>query len=49
MKKMMLLLVLVLLVGCEVGKLDPKRKKLYDLGSDICEREPSKCVNGVPW
>lgn len=49
MKKFALLMVLLLLAACEVGKLEPKREKLYDMGSDICERDPSKCIHGVPW
>lgn len=49
MKKTILIMLLVLLAGCEVGKLDPKREKLYDMGNDICERDPSRCIHGVPW
>lgn len=49
MKKVFLLILLLVLVGCEVGKLKPEREKLYKIGNDICERDPSKCINGVPW
>lgn len=42
-------MLLLLLAACEVGKLEPKREKLYNMGNDICEREPSRCVHGVPW
>lgn len=49
MRRVTVLLVLLLLTACEVGKLDPKREKLYTIGNDICERDPSKCIHGVPW
>lgn len=42
-------MLLLVLTGCEVGKLKPERERLYKIGNDICEREPSKCINGVPW
>ncbi len=49
MKKLVLLMFLLCLAGCEVGKLKPERQKLYTIGNDICDREPDKCINGIPW
>ena len=49
MKKAVILMVLLMLAACEVGKLEPKREKLYKMGNDICERDPSRCVHGIPW
>ena len=52
MKKFMgLLLILGVLAGCQikVGELPPERKKLYEMGNDICQKDPTRCVNGIPW
>lgn len=49
MKKALMIAILLMLTACEIGKLEPKREKLYTVGDDICEREPSKCIHGVPW
>lgn len=45
----MLLALLLALCGCEIGKLKPERQRLYDIGNDICEKDPSRCIEGVPW
>ncbi len=52
MKKIFgLMLFLSMLSACQikVGELTPERKKLYDMGNDICEKDPSRCINGIPW
>ena len=49
MNKFILILVLFLLAGCEVGKFTPERNKLYDHGKDICQTNPSRCINNYPW
>ena len=53
MKKFLLLLIIVAIASCsvEVGKVSPERKKLYDHNNnkEFCEKNPNKCVNGIPW
>lgn len=51
MKKYLLLLCLLVLWGCEVGKFAPEREKLHGLrnGNDICAQNPSRCIDGYPW
>ena len=51
MKKIILMVILLTLGGCEVGKFDPKREKLHDLrnNNDICIQNPKRCIDGYPW
>ena len=53
MKKLILSLMIAMLAACtiEVGKVKPERKELYDHNNnkEFCEKNPSKCVNGIPW
>lgn len=53
MRKLVLLFMITLLAACtvEVGKVKPERKALYDHNNnkEFCEKNPDKCVNGIPW
>lgn len=53
MRKLVLLFIITLLAACtvEVGKVKPERKALYDHNNnkEFCEKNPNKCVNGIPW
>lgn len=53
MKKLVLLFMLIMLTACaiEVGKVKKERKELYDHNNnkEFCEKNPNKCVNGIPW
>jgi hypothetical protein len=53
MRKLFLSLMIVMLAACtvEVGKVSPERKELYDHNNnkEFCEKNPDKCVNGIPW
>ena len=53
MKKAGLMILLLLLSACvvEVGNFPEKRIKLHEMGYDenYCERNPDRCVEGVPW
>ena len=49
MKKAILIALLLIISGCTVGELKPERQKLYDMGNDICDKDPSRCINGIPW
>lgn len=52
MKKIFLLIVMsVILYGCEVGNFSDKRNRLHEMNSDkeICEQHPERCVSGVSW
>lgn len=53
MKRFLLFLVMIILASCsvEIGKVTPERKQLYDHNNnqEFCEKNPDKCVNGIPW
>ncbi|MBR1600353.1 MAG: hypothetical protein IJ677_02110 [Alphaproteobacteria bacterium] len=54
MKKFMLFLMIITITACtavEIGKVSPERKQLYDHNNnkEFCEKNPDKCVNGIPW
>ena len=54
MKKTILFLLLVILAGCKcfvAGEISEERKRIYELGreADYCQKNPSRCINGVPW
>lgn len=52
MKKLLALMILIMAVSaCSivVGDFEPKREKLHKMGNDICEKDPSRCINGIPW
>lgn len=49
MKNLIALLLVIFIASCTVGELKADRKKLYEMGNDICEKDPSRCVNGIPW
>lgn len=52
MKKCLLLLAILILASCvEVGKFPEKRVKLHNMGNEdgYCEKNPSRCVEGVQW
>ena len=53
MRKLILFFMITLLAACtiEVGKVKPEKKELYDHNNnrEFCEKNPSKCVNGIPW
>ena len=45
---------LILLTACKgfvAGELSEERKRLYEAGNeaDYCEKNPNKCMKGVPW
>ena len=45
----MCLFLILALGACKVGELKPDRQKLYNMGNDICETHPDRCINGIPW
>lgn len=54
MKKAILFSLLILLAGCKcfvAGNLSEKRKHVYEVGNeqDYCEKNPDRCIKGVPW
>ncbi len=49
MRKFVCILLFLIISGCTVGELTPERKKLYDMGNDICQTKPERCINGIPW
>ena len=49
MKKALYLILLLAISACTVGELKPDRKKLYEMGNDICQTKPERCINGIPW
>ncbi|MDR1026100.1 MAG: hypothetical protein LBL47_01750 [Lactobacillus sp.] len=59
MKKLILFAVLFTIFGCnskgevnvvEVGKIPPEREALYEKRNyEICETNPERCYQGVPW
>lgn len=54
MRKIVVFLMMLLVAGCtmfEAGKVSDERKELYNRNNDreFCERNPDKCINGVPW
>ncbi len=50
MKKIFILFFILLLTACKVGEFSEKRNRLHDMNrTNICEKDPSRCINGVPW
>ncbi len=49
MKKYLLFTLLLMLCACKVGEFPPGRHEVYDLGRPDCEKQPERCINGVPW
>ncbi|MBP5215891.1 MAG: hypothetical protein J6039_04985 [Alphaproteobacteria bacterium] len=54
MKKIFLSLLFLAISGCtvlEAGKIKDERKELYDYNNnkEFCDKNPQKCVNGIPW
>ena len=49
MKKALCLILLLAISACTVGELKPDRQKLYEMGNDICQTKPERCINGIPW
>lgn len=55
MKKFILLVAIFTLFGCksnviEVGDFEEKRQSLHERHNyEICETQPERCINGVPW
>ena len=54
MKHFVLFSLLLMLCACQgivAGDLSEKRSRLYEVGNetDYCEKNPHKCVNGIPW
>ncbi len=51
MKKFFLVMLICAVSACSivVGDLEPKREKLHKMGNDICDKDPSRCINGIPW
>lgn len=51
MKRVLVALLLtVICCGCTVGEFDEKRNRLHNMGREgVCEQDPSRCVDGVPW
>ena|GEM_PF-2124185 len=47
----MLLLMFVMLsvVACQAGKLEPERQALYNKNVPNCSQNPERCINGYPW
>ncbi len=50
MKKLLIFTFVFVLFGCKVGEFPEERNKLHEAnGYNICDKEPDRCVNGVPW
>lgn len=49
MKKIVCILLVLIISACTIGELKPDRKKLYEMGNDICDTKPERCINGIPW
>lgn len=52
MKKFIMLVMVLVLSGCfTAGDFPEKRLKLHEMGheDDYCQRNPDRCINGVPW
>ena len=54
MKKLILLSLLAVLVSCKcfvAGEMSEERKRIYELGNekDYCKKNPTRCINDVPW
>ncbi|MBR3502240.1 MAG: hypothetical protein IKO06_04970 [Alphaproteobacteria bacterium] len=56
MKKILILMILVLVSGCqkhvfEAGHVKKERQELYDYNNDekYCRENPDRCVGNVPW
>ncbi len=50
--KKFILLFLLFLIGCVVaGDFSEDRNRLHELGRDeaYCQKNPDRCVNGIPW
>ncbi len=52
MKKVFLLFVITMLGACVVsGDFPENRNRLHELGRDdvYCQKNPDKCIDGIPW
>ena len=56
MKKLLILMMLVLISGCqkhafEAGYVKKERKELYEYNNneEYCKANPDRCINNVPW
>lgn len=50
MRKVFVLFFILLLAACTVGEFSEKRNRLHNMNrTNICEKDPSRCVNGIPW
>lgn len=52
MKKVFLFLMMIILNACVVsGDFTERRNRLHELGRDdaYCQKNPDKCVDGIPW
>ena len=54
MKRFIVIALLLMITACKgivVGDLSEKRSRLYEAGNeeDYCEKNPKRCINGVPW
>ena len=56
MKKLLILMMLVLISGCqkhmfEAGHVRQERKELYEHNNneEYCKANPDRCINNVPW
>ena len=52
--KIFCFLLMFLISSCtivEAGKVREERQRLYDYNNDeeYCNKNPSRCVNGIPW
>ena len=54
MKEFVIIALLLMISACKsivIGELSEKRSHLYEVGNeeDYCNKNPKRCINGIPW
>ncbi len=51
MKKLVLFICFFFLFGCTVGNFKENRVRLHEKNNneEYCQKNPDRCIHGVPW
>jgi hypothetical protein len=49
MKKYIACLLIFMLTACVAGEFSKERHAQYEQGQPDCNKQPERCINGIPW